>query len=82
MFSSKDVPPQETSQRRAKSRAKSTVVDAERHAVYCSPECSIGDRDPVATGRATDLFPCLYYAAEKDSGSNIGPCKLLISVIG
>ena len=75
VFSSKDVPPQETSQRRAKRRAICTVVDAERHAVHCSPECAT--RDPVD---AMNVLPCLYYAGEKDGGTNIRACKLVIGV--
>jgi hypothetical protein len=77
VFSGEDVPPQETSQRRAKRRAKCTVVDAERHAVHCCPECAIGDGDPVDV---MDLLPCLYYAGEKDGGTNIRARKLVIGV--
>ena len=79
MFSAKDVPPQETSQRRAERRAECTVVDAEGHGVHCCPECPIGDGKPVDE---MDLLPCLYYAGEKDGGTNIRTCKLVIDITG
>ena len=73
MFSSEDIPPQKTSQRRAKRCAECTIVDAERHAVHCCPECPIGDGDPIF---AMDLLPFLNHSGEKDGGSDIRPCKL------
>jgi hypothetical protein len=79
VFSGEDVPPEETGQRRAERRAECTVVDAERHAVHCSPECPVGDGDPIVV---MDLLPCLYYAGEKDGGTNIRACKLVMGLTG
>ena len=68
VFPAENVPPQETSQRRAERSAERTIVDAERHGIYCSPVRPVGDWKPVIS---MDLLPCLNDAADKDGSTNI-----------
>lgn len=73
MFPAENVPPQETSQRRAERRAKRTIVDAECHRINCSPIRPVGKWNIVVS---VNLLPCLDDAANEDGGTNIRACKL------
>lgn len=75
MLSPKDVPPQETSQRGAESRAERAVVDAECHGINGCPERSIRYWDSV---ELVDFLPCLQNAREKDCGANVRAGELQI----
>ncbi len=78
VFSAEDVTPEETSERRAKRCAKCSIVDAERHGIDRSPECPVTDFN---SGFLADLYPGLDDAADKDGGTDVRSCKLIISGI-
>lgn len=75
VFPSKDISPQETSERCAEGGTESSIVHAKSHSIYCCPERPIGDGGMVCV---VDIRPCLDYTAEKNGSSNIGARKLLV----
>lgn len=56
MLLDEDVAPEQAGQGAAEGKAEGTVVDAERHAVYCRPERPVADRDAVLL---VNGLPCL-----------------------
>lgn len=78
VFSREDIPPQETSERRAEGGAKSAIVDAKSHSIYRCPKCPITNGYLVSV---MDIRPCLDYTAEKDGSADISSSKLLLSAV-
>lgn len=73
MFSGQNIPPQQTSKRRAEGSAECSVVDTQGHAVYRAPEGPTADGNAVAR---MYFLPCLYDTGEKDGGADIRAGKL------
>lgn len=77
MLPFQDVAPQESRQRAAEGYAECTVVDANGHAVHCSPEVPLGYRTVIVT-TAVYLYPSLYNSREQYGCSNVCASKLQI----
>ena len=74
-----DVSPKQARKRSAESSAESAVVDADGHAVHCSPESPVADRDAVV---GVDLLPCLDDSGEQDGGADVCACELVGALVG
>jgi len=78
MFASKDVSPQETSQRCTKCRAECSVVDTQSHGIYGGPESAIADWDAVVN---MDLLPSLNDSSKQNSCANVCACELWLETL-
>jgi hypothetical protein len=73
MLASKDVSPQEASQRGTECCTEGSVVDANSHGVYSRPESTITDRYAVVD---MNLLPSLDNSSEQDGGADVCTCEL------
>jgi hypothetical protein len=73
MLASKDVSPQEASQRCTECCTEGSVVDTYGHGVYGCPESAVADGYTVVD---VDLLPSLDNSGEQDGRADVCACEL------
>jgi hypothetical protein len=73
MLTSKDVSPQEASQRCTECCTEGSVVDTNSHGVHSCPESAVADRYAVVD---VDLLPSLDNSSEQDGCADVRACEL------
>jgi hypothetical protein len=73
MLASKNVSPQETSQRGTECCTECSVVDTNSHGIYSCPESAVADRYAVVD---VNLLPSLDNSSEQDGCTDVCACEL------